>query len=61
MKRIFNLLFIINASALIFFSVYISFTNPDMTQVRLLLTYWKETILLAIYPLIWGIVKIFRM
>lgn len=60
MKRVFNLLFIINAVILILFDMYVSFSNPDITQIRLFLTYWKEYIVLVIYPLAWGIAKIFR-
>lgn len=38
--------------ACLVYGVIITFTNPDMTEMRLLLTYWKEYILMFLLMIV---------
>ena len=52
MKNILKILYYIVLALLIIGAVVISLTNPDMTEVRLLLTYWYYYLIIFVWTII---------
>jgi len=54
-KIIINLIFILALIGIIVYSLYLRFTNADMTETRLFITYWKQYLAITVVVLIGSI------